>query len=134
MFLRANTYDHSEIVYIKIDEILCVWQESRFAEMSVHTRGGETFVIRAEPGWIDSALNAQSVYKRIEDQDLCYYGIDMQKVAIDPKDLTQEERLQRIDNVLEDFDFEFYPQDNFTANLNHLRNRFKKYIKETNNV
>ena len=130
MFLRATAYDFPETYFLNMNEIVSVFEESRFNEMSVHMKDGNVHCIRAEAGWIHDALQAQSVYKRSEDEDLCNYGVQMQIVAIDPPDETQEERLKRIDNILEDFNFEQYPLSDFTANLKHLRNRFQRYIEE----
>jgi len=134
MFLRANYYSSNEVVFINKQDISLVIEESKFCEMSVHLKDGRVIVIRAEPGYIHDALDAKSVFRKLDTQDYYDYGIDMQKLAIDTKDFTEEERIEAIDNIVDDFNFENYPLDDFTANLKGLVKQFKDVVRKKNYV
>jgi hypothetical protein len=134
MFLHAYTYEQNEPVFINMNEIFCIYSESRFAELSVHMKDSTVIVIRGTPGWAYDALSAKSVFKKVDCKELHDYGIQMQKNAVDPQNFSLEERLQAVEKVVEDFDLENYPLSDFDANLKMIRDDFKEFIEEKFNV
>jgi hypothetical protein len=133
MFLHAYTYEQNEPVVININQISCIYRQSRFAELSVHMKDGTFIVIRGELWCLHNVMDVKSVSSGM-DKLIHDIGILMQKTAIDPVHFSLEERLKAIENVVEHFDLEKYPLDDFKSQIKEIREEFLELVMEKFNV